>query len=377
MKRVAIDVDSLVPYYLSGTLSGIGRTTLELVATMATMPVLPIDIVLYSQNMKGIGAHNLSTPFATKHLYLPFRNGVNKALSLLPLRQWLTGCDLYHIPHNFDYVHRPERCIITLHDALFYTCPQESFNFEFARREYPRLARRCHGIITCSHASKRDIVHYMQVPEEKITVIPWGVNHTLFHPQNTTTPTAVQESARTFLCVSCSTGRKNTLAVIEAYALFLQRLPQTARAHAHRLSLVWSHPAEAALDLVRRHRLKDKVSFLSGIRDEELASLYREASCTFFPSRYEGFGLPIVESMACGTPVVTCRNSALPEVGGEAALYVDPDSPEEMACYMQQLEEGTLCKTTLQPACLAQAAKFSWQHCATQTVDFYLRCLQA
>ncbi len=377
MKRVAFDVDSLVPYYVTGQMSGIGRATMELVRALDKMEQLPVQILLYSQNMKGIGARNLGTRFATKHLYLPFRPRVNKAISRLPLRQWLTGCDLYHIPHNFDYVHRPDKCIVTLHDALFFTCPQEAFNFEFARREYPRLARRCRGIITCSLSSKRDIVQYMNVPEEKIEVIPWGVNHSIFHPASpsTGTPATATAGERTFLCVSCSTGRKNTLNVIKAYALFMQRLAPADRPQAHRLTLVWNRPSTEVHALIRQHGIEDKVTFLAGIGDEALADLYRQASCFFFPSRYEGWGSPLLEALACGTPAVTCRNSSLPEVGGDAAYYVDPDGIEEMASYMQQFEEGTLLKADREAACLAQAARFSWERCAEQTVAYYTRSL--
>ncbi len=379
MKKVVFDVNSLVPYYVTGQMSGIGRATMELLLAMDNMEQLPVDILLYSQNMKGIGARNTGTRFATRHLYLPFRHGANKAISRLPLRQWLTGCDLYHIPHNFDYVHRPDKCIVTLHDALFFTCPQEAFNFEFARREYPRLAQRCRGIITCSLSSKRDIMQYMNVPEEKIEVIPWGVNHSVFHPAPVSADEAAQATGNecSFLSVSCSTGRKNTLNLVEAYALCLQRLAPSERQQAHRLTLVWSHPGAEVLALIRQRGIEDKVTFLAGIGNEALADLYRRATCTFFPSRYEGFGFPLLESMACGTPVVTCRNSSLPEVGGEAAYYVAPDDIEGMATYMQQFEEGTLQKNAHQAACVAQAAQFSWQQCAAQTVAYYLRCLES
>lgn len=370
MKRVAIDIDSLVPHYVSGTLSGIGRTTMELVSALDALESMPVDIVLYSQNMKGIGVNNLHTSFEKHHLYLPYRNNVNKVISHFPIREMITHADLYHIPHNFDFVHRPDRCVVTLHDAMFFTCPQEAFNFDFARKHYPTLAKQARGIITCSEASKRDIVRYMDIDADKIAVIPWGINHTIFHPCEV-------ESTHEdyFLSVSCSIGRKNTPTLLQAYSLFLQKLSTSERQQAHQLLLVWNHAGIEVQQLIQQLHIADKVTILSNITDSALARLYQEATCTFFPSRYEGFGLPIIESMACGTPVVTCNNSSLPEVGGTAAIYVAPDEAEGMASIMLQFEQHSLQKQQYSNACIRQAQHFSWQQCAQQTVDFYLQCL--
>ena len=138
---------------------------------------------------------------------------------------------------------------------------------------------------------------------------------------------------------------------------------------------------EAQVETLGERRLQIRVT--SGlvqrvgiiVDDEQLSILYNEATATFFPSRYEGFGLPILESMACGTPVVTCQNSSLPEVGGEAALYVDPDDIDAMCNYMAEFEQGNLTKGDLTLQCLEQASKFSWKRCATQTIEAYQKCL--
>lgn len=385
MKRVAIDVDSVVPYYALNQLTGIGRTTMELVHAFDQIERLPVELLLYSQNMKGLGARNLQTHFPTRHLYLPFRDKWNKALSHTPLREWLTGCDLYHIPHNFDYVHRPGKTIITLHDTLFFTCPEEAFDVAFARQHYTALAWQCKGIITCSQSSKEDIIHYMGLPDEKITVIPWGVNHDTFHPlelsegQEPVPPTSITTGSpfprKTFLCVSCSKGRKNTLAVVKAYAQFIRHYDMARHEELHNLTLVWKQPSKEVSEIIRQNHLRHKIDIISGLSDTQLAQCYNQATCSFFPSRYEGFGLPVLESMACGTPVVTCRNSSLPEVGGAAALYVDPDDMDGMTCMMTQFEEGQLSKAALRPGCIAQAAKYTWRQCAEKTLEYYLHCL--
>lgn len=379
MNRVVIDVDSLVPYYATNQISGIGRTTLELVHAMEQLEELPVDILLYSQNMKGIGAKSIHSKFRTKHLYLPFRNNWNKILSLTPLRQWLTGYDLYHIPHNFDFVHHPEKTIITLHDTLFFTFPEEAFNYQFAQQHYTALAQQCRGIITCSQSSKRDIIRYMHIPEEKICVIPWGVNHDTFRPLDEKTLSNTDEHTgkgkKTFLCVSCSKGRKNTISVVKAYTKFIKGQEPDKQETAHDLTLVWKSPSKEVTEIIRQGHLRHKIHIVEGLTDQELARYYNRATCSFFPSRYEGFGLPILESMACGTPVVTCRNSSLQEIGGDAALYVEPDDIEGMSQLMTQFEEETLKKADYQKRCLTHAAGYTWKTCAEQTVQYYLKNL--
>lgn len=118
--------------------------------------------------------------------------------------------------------------------------------------------------------------------------------------------------------------------------------------------------------------IEDRVTFARNISDEELAELYQKATATFFPSLYEGFGLPVLESMACGTPVVTFNNSSLGEVGGDAAIYVSETDVDDMTDAMLKFERMAqadyldLCKESIK-----QAEKFSWEDCALKTVEAY------
>lgn len=364
MSRVVIDINSVVSYFVRGWVSGIGRTTMGLVQAMQYIDSSPIDIHLYSQNMKGIGGNNLKTSFPSHHLYLPYRKKYNQLLSYTPLREWSTGYDLYHIPHNFDYVRHPEKTIVTLHDAFFLTHPDDTEEHAFAREYYTKLAKRCRGIITCSESSKRDIMEQIGIPEDKIDITPWGYNEDLFHPIEADNP-----ANPFFLSVSCSLGRKNTMSVIKAYELFSKSASQ------HDLILVWPNVSREVNSYIVQHHLENRVHILTQVSDEQLVKLYNQATATFFLSRYEGFGFPILESMACGTPVVTCSNSSLPEVGGDAALYVDPDDIEGVARNMTQFENNAFDYERLSSQCLAQANRFSWKECARQTVAIYQKYL--
>lgn len=368
MKRLLLDVDSIVSYYVSGRLGGIGRTTLDLIQALAKIENLPFEIILYSQNMKGIGGRNTGLPFKCRHLYLPHRVIVDKLLARFPIREWLTGYDLMHIPHNFEYVHCPERCVVTIHDAMFFSYPEPFLNHDFARENYPKFAKRAKAIITCSENSKREIVEYMQIPPEKISVCYWGINHQLFFPRAKAQNKYTREKPY-FLSVSCNIGRKNTISVLKAYEILLKQDPQND------LVLVWRDLSLEIKEKYSSSQFKGRIHFVSNISDEELASLYSSATAMFFPSKYEGFGLPIAEAMASGTPVVTCRNSSLEEVGGDAAIYVSPEDIDAMAGWMAKFENRDLDIESIREKGLAQAAKFTWDTCAHKTIDVYKKCL--
>lgn len=368
-KKLLIDVNSIVPYYVSGKVNGIGRTTLELLQALADIDNLPFEIELYSQNMKGIGGRNTGLHFECSHFYLPHREKWNKILSKFPIREWFTGYDIMHIPHNFEYVHRPEKCIVTIHDAMFFSYPEDFLGHGYARKHYPLLAQKSKAVITCSENSKKEIVEYMHVDENKVYVCPWGVDHQLFRPR-TNISNKYTQNRPFFLSVSCDIGRKNTISVLRAYEIFLKHHPE------HDLILVWRNPPMDIVERFSKDEMKNKIHFISDIENKELGELYSSASATFFPSKYEGFGLPILESMASGTPVITCRNSSLSEVGGEAAIYVSPEDIQSMSEWMERFENKSIDILSLKELSTAQASNFTWEICANKTLEVYKQCLE-
>lgn len=372
MKRLLIDVNSIVPYYVSGKISGIGRTTLELIQTLNKEKKLPFEIMLYSQNMKGIGGQNTGLTFENRHFYIPHREMYDKLIAKIPIKEWLTGYDLMHIPHNFEYVHRPEKCIVTLHDALFMKMQEKVFKHEKMRKVVPPLMHKCKHIITCSEASKNDIVETMQIEPKKISVIPWGISHDTFHPMED--KEILQKKYKIdrpyFLSVSCNAERKRTDLLVESYMTFYERQVR------HDLVLIWSNPPLNLLKEVEERGLKERVHFLSNVPDTDLAVLYNGATVLFFPSAYEGFGLPILEAMACGTPVLTCRNSSLEEVGGKAAIYMDERNlKQSMKDFMIQLENEDIDIEDYRHRGISQAGKYSWQKTAQQYILLYKQLL--
>lgn len=372
-KKLLLDANPVVPYYVFGKVNGIGRTTMELIKALSQIDDLPFEIMLYSQNMKGIGGRNLGTHFKCRHLYLPNRPQVNRFLAHFPAREIMTGYDIMHITHNFEYVHNPEKCIVTIHDALFMKMQEKAFNHEKMRIEVPPLARKCKHIITCSEASKRDIVETMQIDPDKISVIYWGIRHDIFRPLSLSKEEINQRlkakytnmPLNYFLSVSCNAERKRTHVLVENYIKLCDNDP------VNDLVLVWSNPPKWLLENIDNSKAKDRVHFLSNISDEELALVYNGATASFTPSSYEGFGLPILEAMACGTQVVTCRNSSLTEVGGSAALYADTEDIEAMRTWMEKLENKSVNIDSLKTLSIKQASKFTWEKCAGQTIEIY------
>lgn len=376
MKRLLIDVNSIVPYYVTGKVTGIGRTTLELIQALAKIPELPFEVTLYSQNMKGIGGRNTSLPFKDKHLYLPHREKVDRLLARFPVREWFTGYDLMHIPHNFEYVYRPDRCVVTLHDALFMKMQESAFEHEKMKQIVPPFMHQCKHIITCSEASKRDIVETMGVNPEKITVIYWGVKHDIFFPQKD--KLSVRDKLQSkfklsnpyFLSVSCNAERKRTDVLVRSYIALSSKQPLS-----HDLVLVWGNPPISLLEEVKNSRVTNRIHFLKNISDEDLALLYNGADAMFFPSSYEGFGLPLLEAMACGTPVVTCRNSSLDEIAGDAAIYLEEPIPNSLFNVMSQFEQHELGLNSMIEKGLKRAALFNWKDASHSYVDLYKKLL--
>ena len=376
MKRLVIDVNPIVPYYVTGKVTGIGRTTLELIQALAKVPELPFEVVLYSQNMKGIGGRNAGLPFKNKHLYLPHREKIDRLLARFPVREWFTGYDLMHIPHNFEYVYRPDKCVVTLHDALFMKIQESAFEHEKMKQIVPPFMHQCKHIITCSEASKRDIVETMEVNPEKITVIYWGVKHDIFFPQKD--KLSVRDKLQSkfklsnpyFLSVSCNAERKRTDVLVRSYIALSNK--QTL---SHDLVLVWGNPPISLLEDVKNSRVANRIHFLKNISDEDLALLYNGADAMFFPSSYEGFGLPLLEAMACGTPVVTCRNSSLDEIAGDAAIYLEEPIPNSLFYVMRQFELHELELDSMIERGLKRAALFNWGKTAEETVQVYSKML--
>ena len=350
-------------------LPGIGRAALELAFALDELNDPDVDIRLLTQTFRGhipksfrnLAVRNIPWPIGPRYDWLGQK---------FPLLETLAPYDLLYEPSNFAPLHRPDKAVVTMHDAMFFSYPEAFLGHERARQLAPPFARRARAIATPSHASKADIVKYLGVDEGKVTIIPWGVDRSIFNANDK--PGAKERVARAtgcnrpwFVAVSCDIGRKNTIAVLRAFKAALEE------GVAHNLLLVWSTPPAEYLMEFAAEVESGRIRFLKHVNDILLGDLYAGATASWFPSRYEGFGLPVLESLACGTPVITCDNSSLREVGGDVAIYVEPDAIDEMAALMRQFDANEPLAAHDTQACLAQADKFRWDGTAKAYLELF------
>jgi glycosyltransferase involved in cell wall biosynthesis len=226
------------------------------------------------------------------------------------------------------------------------------------RTQVPRSVRRADRILTGSEWTKRDLVERYGLSRERIVVTPYGVDPAF-------QPDGPRQEGEYVLFVGAIQPRKDPIAAVEALALGNGDL---------RLVLVGpeKRDGERVREAVRRLGLEQRVDLVGHVEREELAALYRGAACLVFPSRYEGFGLPVVEAMASGTPVVATRAGAVPEVAGEAAVLVQPGDPAALA---EGIARARADRDRLAAAGLERASHFSWAETARRTLEVYRELL--
>lgn len=365
-KKILIDANPVVPILAHDIHTGIGRTCLELIKGLDNIQSkLNFQIELITQNLRGISAKQLETRFKTHHIYLRNTEKYNRLAAKFRLRELLASYDLMHITHNYEIVADASRCIVTAHDAFYMKFDSPNFNYAAMRKTHPDFLRACRHIITCSEYSKKDIIETMDICPDKITVIPWGIDHNVFNVCCKETPKDYVRSHYNivkpyFVSISCDEGRKRTPALIDAY-IELEN-PQND------LVLVWKKPPESILKKIAH---TNRIHILSGVTDDGLKFLYNAATAAFNPSAYEGFGLPILEAMACGCPSVTCKNSSLPEVGQDIAIYIDEPINKSLYEVMKLIDSHELDLSTRCEAGVKHAKKFTWEANAAATAAVY------
>jgi glycosyltransferase involved in cell wall biosynthesis len=288
--------------------------------------------------------------------------------------------DLFHAPH---YVLPPLtqcRSIVTIHDVIHLLFPQYlpgRLAHVYARACLWAAAKRSDRILTVSETSKNDILRRFKVPAEKIAVIYNAIDERFNVKPSAEQVQRVREryqlDQQFVLYVGNIRPHKNLERLIDAF----DRLRRCGFEHLRLLIIgdeISKYPALRRA--VHAHKLHKYVRFLGFVPIETLAVLYRLADVFVFPSLYEGFGLPPLEAMASGAPVVTSNVSSLPEVVGDAALLVDPYDPESIAEGMRRVLTDADLRATLRARGLAQVQQYSWQQSIEQVHRIYNEVLQ-
>jgi len=287
--------------------------------------------------------------------------------------------DLLFVPsHVLPLVH-PHRSVVTVHDLGYHYYPEAHTLFQnvYLRWSTRHNARAATRVLADSEATRRDLVRYYGTPETKIAVVYPGRNETLTPVADPQTLADIRGryglSESYFLYVGTLHPRKNLVRLVQAFAALLQSWNSVSQHPLDRLQLVlagqkgWLY--EEILATIRKLGLSDRVVLTGYVPDADLPGLLSGALAFVYPSLHEGFGLPVLEAMACDTPVVCSKVSSLPEVAGDAALMVDPFDVESLAQALRQIALDEGLRHTLVERGRQQVQLFSWRRCARETLQ--------
>jgi glycosyltransferase involved in cell wall biosynthesis len=294
------------------------------------------------------------------------------------------GIEVAHVPYFAPPLHPTCPMVVTIHDLIPLRLPEyaASRRARLYMRLVSRAARQATLILTDSHASARDIQELLRIPPERIRVIYLGVNRD--------GPVAYRP-----LPDEASLPVRQRLGLSRPYLLYLggfdrrKRVPELLRAFADAeraisdvdLVIAGQLPAQDSAFapdprlLVRDLGLEARVRFVGWVPEEDKPALLSGARAFLFPSIYEGFGLPVLEALACGTPAVVASGSSLEEIAGQGALVVPPDDENALAKAMIQIAHDDLLRQEMAQAGLSQASAFSWLRTTQETLSAYREAL--
>ena len=315
------------------------------------------------------------------HVEMPLRaanrlNWVRGEQLMLPRWARRAGVDLVHSLANTGPTWGGFARVTTIHDLLYMMVPEAHFGLRGRgmRVLVPAAVRRSDRVIAISASTRDDVVARLHLPADRVDVVPQGVGVT-------TTDQAMSEAEfrdrfelgnrRVLLSVSTKRAHKNLRRLLEAHAL----VPGEQRPLLVLPGYPTPHETELR-ELARDLGVSGDVRFLGWLTSSELEGLYAAAESFVFTSRYEGFGMTVLEAMARGVPVAASRASAIPEVAGDAALLFDPDSTEEIAGAIRSLIGDEELRALLADAGRDRAAQFSWERTARGTLETYRRALE-
>jgi glycosyltransferase involved in cell wall biosynthesis len=284
---------------------------------------------------------------------------------------------IYHEP---CYILRPYNGpkICTIHDLSHIYFPESHprERVKFLLRYLPKSIKAADHVITGSDYTRQEIINYFNLSPKKISTVYHGVAKKFrAYPMTASHPVLSHYGLvgkAYLLSVGTLEPRKNLERLIQAFSLLPERLRKK-----HPLVLIgeqgW-HIAQLK-KLINKLRAKRELYFLGYVPASDLPFLYSGSYVFAYPSLYEGFGLPLLEALACGVPILSANTSSMPEVVGEAALFTDPTDVFALAERLQQIVEDNVLRKELKKRGPMQAAKFSWQSCAEQTVAIYQQVL--
>ncbi len=380
MQKVLIDASSLL-----SPITGIGRYTYEISKRLQNLTVYKYEIFF-------------NYGFCSKELYGPSNEQTNTQLKAKKLQSFIKkfsllkkfGRKFYTFiakfdPNIYDFYWQPnfipnqnikaKKVISTIHDFSFKLQPHwhPKERVQYLNKNF-NLAKKADHIITGSNFTKQEIIDYMQIPQDNISVIYHGVDHDIYklYLQNELQQTKLRFDLpdKFLLFVGSIEPRKNLLSMLNAYNLLTKE-----EKSALPFILVGFRGWQNIEIMQEIEKSKEHIHYLGFVTDLELAHIYNLATMFIYPSLYEGFGLPPLEAMACGTPVIVSSVASLPEVCADAALYINPTDLQDIKDKILTLLYDETLREALSQKGKTQAALFSWDKSALEHLKVFQKVL--
>ena len=374
-KRIGIDATALPPQP-----AGAGIYTINLIRSLAALDT-DIEFYIFAQQSgrRLIETENIGL---LNWVILPDKSPPRRLIweqTGLPGLVRKTELDLLHSLHYTRPVSLECSSVVTFHDMTFFLYPK--YHTFFKRMYFPaamrKSARSADALISVSENTKKDIVQYLDVPDSKIHVVYHGVDNRFAPISDRGQLGAISQKyilpAEFILYVGVVEPRKNLISLLNVFHNLLKSFKNLRLVIAGQPG--WGY--NEVREIIAKLNLQDHVQLTGFIPPEDLPAIYNLARLFVYPSLYEGFGLPVLEAMACGTPTITTSTSSLPEIIGDAGKLVPPNDDRALLEAMQNLLEDEREQSKLSKKGLKRAARFTWDRAARETCTVYRHVLEA
>ncbi len=362
--------------------TGVGRAALGLLRGIVALDDPGIELrVLMNSLTRRRGAEHAFLDAPNTRVVRRFSSGARMVRSWArgsrPTVEQLLGdgVDIFHGPASYMPPAEHARRIVSVYDLAFLDDPPEqrdALGGAYFAATFPKLLPACDLVVTASEFTRRRVIETYRLKEDRVVSVPLGVDHDVFKLVGERFVEMARQqiglSSKTYLlALSDHTPRKRAGLLLDLY----ERLLEVESTTPPLVVLGWR--GKPAAELRKRRALHRRVVVLPHLGDHLLPGLYTGAVATILTSQHEGFGLPVLEAQACGSPVVCARVTALPEVAGDGALFVDSNDPDAWVEAIRIVAFHQDARDAWSEKGRSNAARFSWETCARNMLDCYFR----